>query len=114
MAQNDCPHNSGVTCAEWERHCPTCGWSPEGEARRRGSKPKIPMPSPDQPARRNGGHPRRVDKVNEEGAVLETYPTLVAAAVANNMDRTVVKNHCQGKLKHPFKCTGGYTFRYAD
>ena len=30
------------------------------------------------------------------------------------MSAQAVKNYLREKVKHPFKCTGGYTFRYAD
>ncbi len=53
-------------------------------------------------------------KITPEGTVIETYPSIVAAAEANHMTPTSVKNHLRGSLKDPFKCTGGYTFRYAD
>ena len=68
----------------------------------------------DTPSRHKGGKPRQVAKINEAGDVLELYSSLTIAADANNMTPTSVKYHCQGKLKHPLKCTGGYTFRYAD
>lgn len=114
MAKNDCPHNSGITCPEGGRNCPTCGWSPEGEKRRRGPKPNVPMEKIIQVIKHKGGRPRQVVKVDESGAVLDIYPSLLTAADANHISSVAVKNHCKGKLKHPFRCTGGYTFHYAD
>lgn len=114
MAKNDCPHNSGVICPERGRQCQTCGWSPEVDARRRNPNPN-PVEQPSQQAPKHiGGRPRQVVKVDESGTILGFYPSLVAAAEANHMSPVTLKTHCQGKLKNPFKCTGGYTFRYAD
>ena len=115
MSKNECPHNSGITCPENGRKCSTCGWSPEGANRRRVPKTVVaPSEEVQIPPRHKGGRPRQVAKINEAGDVLELYSSLTTAADANNMTPTSVKYHCQGKLKHPFKCTGGYTFRYAD
>ena len=114
MAKNDCPHNSGITCPEGGRNCPTCGWSPEGEKRRGSPKPEVQVEQIKQVLKHKGGRPRQVVKVDESGAVLDIYPSLLAAAEANHISSVAVKNHCKGKLKHPFRCTGGYTFHYAD
>ena len=114
MAKNDCPHNSGVTCPESGRHCTTCGWSPEGARRRQGFRPAKSPPPDVQPTKHKGGKARQVAKINEAGDVLEIYPSLVMAAAVNCMNPSSIKYHCQGTLKHPFRCTGGYTFHYAD
>ena len=114
MAKNDCPHNSGITCPEGGRNCPICGWSPQGAKRRRMQKTAAIPSAEAQLPRNKGGKPRQVAKINEAGEVLELYSSLVIAADANNTNPTSIKYHCQGKLKHPFKCTGGYSFRYAD
>lgn len=113
MAKNECPHNSGVTCPEGGRRCQTCGWSPEGAKRRQRSMTKQAMlPTERVPSRPT--HTRSVAKVSADGRVLEMYPSIVQAAQANNMSSQTVKNYLREKVKHPFKCTGGYTFRYAD
>ena len=114
MPKIDCPYNPGVNCPESGRHCAQCGWSPEVARRRRASKSVVASPTEIPPSRHKGGRPRQVAKINEAGDVLELYSSLTAAADANNMTPTSVKYHCQGKLKHPFKCTGGYSFLYAD
>lgn len=114
MARNDCPHNSGVVCPESGRHCQTCGWSPKGARRRQKSAPVRPAAVSEQTAPHRGGRYRSVAKITPEGTVIETYPSIVAAAAANHMTATGVKGHLRGSLKNPFKCTGGYTFRYAD
>lgn len=66
------------------------------------------------PHRHKGGKSRQVAKINEAGDVLELYPSLVMAAAVNCMNPSSIKYYCQGTLKHPFKCTGGHSFRYAD
>lgn len=114
MAWNDCPHNSGVVCPTSCRHCQTCGWSPGVAARRRNPKLNTVEQPSQQAIKHAGGRPRQVVKVDESGAVLDIYPSLLAAAEANHISSVAVKNHCKGKLKHPFRCTGGYTFHYAD
>ena len=114
MAKNDCPHNSGVSCPEGDRCCSWCGWSPEGAEWRRTHRTVADPSAEDQVLRHKGGSPRQVAKINETGEVLELYPSLVMAAEANGTNPTSIKYHCQGKLRHPFKCTGGYSFRYAD
>lgn len=114
MAKNDCPYNSGVTCPESGRHCQTCGWSPEGARRHRMPKTVVTPLAETPPHRHKGGKSRQVAKINEAGDVLELYPSLVMAAAVNCMNPSSIKYYCQGTLKHPFKCTGGHSFRYAD
>lgn len=114
MPKIDCPYNPGVNCPESGRHCAQCGWSPEVAQLRRPPRPKQAEQGPVDPPRRKWPRCRIVAKVNEAGRVLEVYPSIIRAAEVNFMVPTVVKNHLGGKLKNPFKCTGGYTFRYAD
>lgn len=115
MAKNDCPYTPGINCPEKDRRCPMCGWSPEGAKRRRDLaqlKATVVPTAPSAPRKPPRG--RIVAKVNESGRVLEVYPSIVEAAQANNMSSQTVKNYLREKVKHPFKCTGGYTFCYAD
>ena len=110
-----CPHNSGVECAQADpQKCARCGWSPEGTRRRKGPASDRSVVTPEPSAPHRGGHYRSVAKITPEGTVIATYPSIVAAAEANHMTAAGVKNHLRGSLKDPFKCTGGYTFRYAD
>ena len=110
-----CPHNSGVECAQPNpQRCARCGWSPEVARRRQGPAQNRHTVVSEPSARRSGGHYRTVAKVTPEGIVIETYQSIVAAAQANHMTAAGVKNHLRGSLKDPFKCTGGYTFRYVD
>lgn len=114
MAKNDCPHNPGIICTERGRRCQTCGWSPEVAARRKKSQAGEKAETPTTQDNHRAPNCRAVAKVNEAGAVLEVYPSIVDAAKANYMTEVGVKTHLRGKVKKPFKCTGGYTFRYAD
>ena len=109
-----CPHNSGVECAQAEpQRCARCGWSPDG-ARRRGAPLGGEVEPSSVPLKRKSINGRPVVKVSEDGRVLGRYPTLRQAAAEHNMTATVIKNHTQGRIKNPYKCTGGFTFRYAD
>lgn len=80
MAKNECPHNSGITCSEIGRNCQTCGWSAEGAKRRGSPKPEVQVEQIKQVLKHKGGRPRQVVKVDESGAVLDIYPSLLAAA----------------------------------
>ena len=114
MAKNICPHNDGVRCPEDGRHCRTCGWFPDVDKRRRVQRTKRGCPPTQQPPERKRGRSRQVAKIDEAGNVLECYPSLVMAAAVNGLNPSSIKYHCQGTLRHPFKCTGGFSFRYAD
>ena len=48
-------------------------------------------------------------KVDENGEVLAVYPNLHAAAVANYMGESAVKNRCYGRIQNPFR---GYDFTF--
>ena len=54
----DCPHNAGLRCEPCGRDCKTCGWTPEGDARRRtalrGGKTPPPKSQPASEVKRRG------------------------------------------------------------
>lgn len=114
MAKNICPHNDGVRCPEAGRRCQVCGWSSEGNKRRRNPSKRTLTEGQSERIQHRTPHCRIVAKVNAAGRVLEVYPSIVQAAQANNMSAQSVKNYLRSKVKNPFKCTGGYTFQYAD
>lgn len=56
---------------------------------------------------------KAVFKVNSIGEEIEVYPSAREAAKHNYMSYQTVINHCQGKIKNPFKWYD-YTFRYEE
>lgn len=56
---------------------------------------------------------RPVEKVDLEGNVLDTYPSISAAARCNHFDKTTVKNRCLGIAKNPY-IKSDFTFRFKE
>ena len=56
---------------------------------------------------------RVVEMIDRDGNVVETYPSLSDAGRDNFMTRQHVRNHCNGRVKDPFK-NYDYTFRYKE
>lgn len=91
-----------------------CGWIHSGAKPYKQEVVKELTSDQGNTAPKEDGRFRAIVKVDENGVELAQYPSLVAAAEANALTIAVVKAHCRGKLKNPFKRTRGYTLRYAN
>ena len=54
---------------------------------------------------------RSVEKIDQDGNVLELYKSATEAAKKNFMAKNAVGQRCRNELKNPFKLTG-FSFRY--
>lgn len=54
---------------------------------------------------------RRVQKLNRDGNVVETYGSVREAAKKNYMDKSAVYNRCAGKVKDTYGLDG-FDYRY--
>lgn len=52
-------------------------------------------------------------KIDKSGKIVEVYPSLHAASLANYMSEAAIRERCKGIVKRPFAGTG-YSFRYDD
>ena len=59
------------------------------------------------------GMTRKVEKIDSQGNVIETYKNETVAAKANYLCVQAVSNRCNGKVKYPFKKMD-FSFRFKD
>lgn len=65
--------------------------------------------------RKTGGRSRRrpVSKINQDGVVVEFYPSARQAARANNMSYQTVMDRCNNKVKKPY-ALDGFNYQWDD
>lgn len=56
-------------------------------------------------------HKKAVSKIDREGNVLATYPSVTEAAKKNYLSLMCIVRRCQSKIQNPYELIG-YTFRY--
>lgn len=74
----------------------------------------ITVATPTQIGKAHGGGLRRsIEKVDQDGNVVELYPSIMEAARKNYISRKSILIRCQNKVQDPYRLDG-FTYRYEE